>query len=390
MKNDILKYMITIDEEYSDGEDLGINKIAFTAKPAILTKGMAFNSNEPIKLFFADELKYRIAAPMMIPMEIYRSEGEDEYYVQFTTQEIEKLHSKFMRNYSNQDVFNLEHNNAEKVPAYILETILVDSENKINMIKSEYNIDVPLGTSFLVSQVTDKKYYEDLVASGRVGYSIEGFLGLKLSEMKLSENPPYHENCKCKMVNGEIETESDVCDYCQEQAQFEINKKNKETNMNEQLPAGEYTAPDGTIFIIDENGLISKKEDMACAPKEELAIDPSAEVGANPGATASAEPAKIGEEKMADMPGATASAPVEPVKEDMAIGDIAPVVPGEEAVADIESYSKEEVDAKFEELYKLIADMKAEDDAEDITETTEPTMMSAMERFSEFVRFSNK
>ena len=379
MKNEMLKYLITIDEEYSDGEDLGISKIAFTSKPAILTKGMAFSSNEPVKLFFADKVKYRIAAPIMIPMEIYRSEGEEEYYVQFTSQEIEKLHSKFMRNYSNQDVFNLEHNNDNKVPAYILETILVDSENKRKMINHEYGINVPIGTSFVVSQITNKRYYKELVESGRVGYSIEGFLGLKLSEMKLAEQPPYHDNCKCEMVNGEIITENGVCDYCQEQAQFNIDKKNKETKMEQTLPAGEYTAPDGTIFIIGEDGMITKKEDMACAPKEELAIDPSAEVGANPGATASAEPAK---EKMAE----DVVEEEEVVEEEMDEGDL----PVEEAPV-TETYTKEEVDAKFDELYKLIADIKAEEVTEDVTEEEGvPTQMSAMERFSEFVRFSNK
>jgi hypothetical protein len=35
----------------------------------------------------------------------------------------------------------------------------------------------------LTSQVTDKEYYDSLVESGQVGYSIEGFLGLKLSEL---------------------------------------------------------------------------------------------------------------------------------------------------------------------------------------------------------------
>jgi hypothetical protein len=34
----------------------------------------------------------------------------------------------------------------------------------------------------LTSQVTDRTYYDDLVESGQVGYSIEGFLGMKLSE----------------------------------------------------------------------------------------------------------------------------------------------------------------------------------------------------------------
>ena len=148
--------------------------------------------------------------------------------------------------------------------------------------------------------------------------------------------------------------------------------------------AGEYTAPDGSIIIVAEDGTITQKEEMACAPKEEtLAVDPSAEVGANPGATASSEPAKIGEEKMEDTPleDVIEEDKIEaPIEEEMAVGD-APT----EAI----NYTKEEVDAKFDELYKLIADLKAEETTEDaVEEEMIPTQMSAMERFSEFVRFS--
>jgi hypothetical protein len=187
-------YKITI-----DGEDLGIEMIAFTKKPAIKTKGMAFTSEK--KVFFSDAEKMRIAAPAMIPMDIYRydDQTEEEYYVQFTEENIEKIYSKFMRTLSNKDVFNLEHDADKKVPAYVLETLLVDSDAKIKMIKDEYNVDVPKGSVFVVSQITDRNYYNQLVEDEQVGYSIEGMLGLKLSELKSQnkmENPKFELNGK--------------------------------------------------------------------------------------------------------------------------------------------------------------------------------------------------
>jgi hypothetical protein len=108
MTKDIPVYKITIDPEYSDGEDLGIEQIAFTSQPAVITKGMAFAENK--KLFFSDDLKYRVVAPAMIPMQIYRKDDEDgEYFVSFDQTTIEQIHSKFMSDLSNRDVFNLEH-----------------------------------------------------------------------------------------------------------------------------------------------------------------------------------------------------------------------------------------------------------------------------------------
>jgi len=68
MTKDLPIYKITIDPEYSDGEDLGIEQIAFTSNPAIKVKGMAFS--QEVKMLFADDLKYRVTAPAMIPMEI--------------------------------------------------------------------------------------------------------------------------------------------------------------------------------------------------------------------------------------------------------------------------------------------------------------------------------
>jgi hypothetical protein len=182
-------YKITIDEEYSDGEtSLGIDEIAFVSQPAVLTKGFAFKSDLVIKEYtFKDEVKMRIAAPVLIPMNIYRNDEMGEYYVQFSVEEIELMYKKFMMNLNNQNKFNLEHTE-EKVPAYILESILADTQNKIDYIKTEYNIDLPMGSVLFVSQITDRKYYDNLITNEQYAFSIEGFLGFKLSDMINKKN----------------------------------------------------------------------------------------------------------------------------------------------------------------------------------------------------------
>lgn len=173
-------YKITIEDEYADGENLGIEMIAFTSKPAIKVKGMAFNSH--VAMAFKDDVKMRVVAPAMIPMNIYRKDEDgEEYDVQFTEEVIEAIHSKFMQNLQNKDIFNLEHDTTKKVPAYILEAWIVDNPTTDKAFTT-YGIETPKGTLMLTSQVTDRAYYDELVESGQVGYSIEGFLGMKLSE----------------------------------------------------------------------------------------------------------------------------------------------------------------------------------------------------------------
>lgn len=176
-------YKITIDPEYAeDGQDLGIEQIAFTATPAIKVKGMAFSSQAK-PLFFSDELKYRITAPALIPMEIYRfdEDSKEEYNVKFTKEEIEKIHGKFMQQMVNRDLFNLEHDQSKTVPAYVLEAWIVDNP-KEDKAYSTFGIEVPEGTLMVTAQVTDKEYYAELVAQEQIGFSIEGYLGMKLKE----------------------------------------------------------------------------------------------------------------------------------------------------------------------------------------------------------------
>jgi len=223
MKGDkITKYKITIDDEYSDGEDLGIEKIAHTATPAIKIKGMAFSDanihpnckcqivggelitepdacdyclevkNKEFSLHsvksmgFADKKKLRIAAPLMVPGDIYRNDDVDgEHYIEFTIEEIEKIHKKFMRNLTNKNIYNEEHDNkriSEK--SYLLEALLINTDNKKKMINDDYGIEVPLGTLFTITQIEDEEYYNYLVEKDMLGLSLEGFLGLKLSEIK--------------------------------------------------------------------------------------------------------------------------------------------------------------------------------------------------------------
>ena len=216
-------YKITIDEAYNDGtEPLGVDAIAFTANPAVLVKGVAFKSQA--KSYFADEKKYRITAPAMIPMDIYRRDDQmGEYYVQFTEQEIDTIFKDFMLNLNNRNLFNLEHESDQVVPAYILEAWLVDNPEG-DKAKTTFGIDVPKGTLMVTAQVTDTDYYNKLVEAKQVGFSIEGFLGLKLS--------------------NQIKT----------------------SNM---LPDGKHTLEDGTVIIVKDGVVVEVQEPQA----EEVAME---------------------------------------------------------------------------------------------------------------------
>jgi hypothetical protein len=231
-EKNIPTYKITIDPAYAEnGEDLGIEQIAFTANPAIKVKGMAFSS-EAKPMFFSDELKYRITAPALIPMDIYRydDDAKQEYFVQFTKEEIENIHGKFMRDMVNRDLFNLEHDTEKTVPAYVLEAWIVENPKK-DKAYSSFGIEVPEGTLMVTAQVTDKEYYAELVSEEQIGFSIEGYLGMKLSE--------------------------------------QTNKN--QINMNK-LPDGEHLI-EGKIYVVKDGEVIEIKEVEKVEASEEVALE---------------------------------------------------------------------------------------------------------------------
>jgi hypothetical protein len=265
MTKDIPVYKITIDPEYSDGEDLGIEQIAFTSQPAVITKGMAFAENK--KLFFSDDLKYRVVAPAMIPMQIYRKDDEDgEYFVSFDQTTIEQIHSKFMSDLSNRDVFNLEHDTSKTVPAYVLEAWIVEDSKK-DKAYSSYGIEVPEGTLMITAQVTDKDYYNELVNNEQIGFSIEGFLGLKLRNQlnKINMNRKINMNAlpdgehlidgKTYVVVGGVITE--IRDAA-------MKGKAKMNN----LPDGEHII-DGKTYVV-VGGVITEIRDVAMKGKTKM------------------------------------------------------------------------------------------------------------------------
>lgn len=328
------KYKISIDDEYSNGEDLGWNATAFTSRPAIMVKGMAFESQENVikEQFFADKLKYRIAGPAMIPMQIYRCMDDEEFYVEFTAKEIEKIHQKYMKNFKNKNMFNLEHDSTQIVPAYICDVLLLDTQAKVDMVLKDYGIKVPIGTLFIITQITDKEYYHRLVENNQVGYSIEGFLGLALSDIKQKYN---------KMEENELKLP--------EGAKFQIGDK-------------WYEVKDGVIVEVIEAEMAEETTVEEEVKEEE--IKASEDV--------------VEEDKK---------------EEEVAMAEeVVTETPTEEPVAEEvtgEFYSKEEIDAKFDELYKLIAELKAEEADEEMV-NGEEVALSIHDRLNAFNRFAAK
>ena len=326
-------YKITIDEAYNDGtEPLGVDAIAFTANPAVLVKGVAFKSQA--KSHFADEKKYRITAPAMIPMDIYRRDDQmGEYYVQFTEQEIDTIFKDFMLNLNNRNLFNLEHESDQVVPAYILEAWLVDNP-EADKAMSTFGISVPKGTLMVTAQVTDVDYYNKLVEAKQVGFSIEGFLGLKLS--------------------NQIKT-------------------------NNMLPDGEHTLEDGTVIVVKGGQVVEVREPQVAMEVEasndvEMAVEDKTKCDVLPTETPT-EPMAEGE-----------CEDEEPVVEVEVEAAIDPAADSEAILAIVNPVLEQRVS----EILQVIADLKNELTQTETAAPTEEVKMTAAQKFNQVVNFLKK
>ena len=297
-KDNLPIYKITIDPEYSEnGEDLGIEQIAFTSTPAIKVMGMAFNSQVK-QMIFKDNVKYRIVAPALIPMEIYRKDDEDEdgkeYYVKFTKEEIEKIHSKFMKDMSNKDLFNLEHDTTETVPAYVLEAWIVDNPLK-DKAYSSFGIEVPTGTLMVTAQVTDVEYYNHLVDNDQVGFSIEGYLGMKLkaetqlkTDINMNKLPDGEHTIEGKIyvvVDGEItEIREAELEETTEEVALEDTVVEEEEVVEETMAVDPVLDAEAILAIVkpaldaEVNNLVAMIADLKAQLEDAMAVDSEEEV----------------------------------------------------------------------------------------------------------------
>jgi hypothetical protein len=352
MKKDLPKYKITIDDLYSDGEDLGINLIANTSRPAIKKKGFSFSEVKKIKGVFADDLKYRISGPIMKRMDIYRydDESDEEYYVEFDKVVINDLMTKFMMNLDNKkNNFNDEHTD-KKSPCFLLYAWEEEDGDEI----------------WITTQFTDKEVYQEYVDAGKTGYSIEGFLGMKMSEFIDKQK-----NNKQKM-NQKEQKLNDFGPYA-----------------NITLPAGEWTIGD-KVYTVKEAVENEGTEDEYRYTYIDTMVPVSGEM---PVEEAPADDTQLSEEtKLAEQTDeekkAEEDAKSKEEETQLAEGDM----PVEEAPAveepKVDTYTKEEVDAKFEEIYKMIADLKAGKEEPVKEELNKEEKLSIHDRMSLFANFS--
>ena len=169
---------LIIDEK----DDLsGVDAISVVENPAIQSNFVALKSEE-IKLAQVDTEKRILMGPVLIPEKpIFRRNGEDEYYIYFSKNTVNKASQLFFKN-GNQNNWTLEHDKQIQGLTVVESWIVEDTQKDKSAI---YNLSVPVGSWMASVKVEDDNIWNDFVKTGKVkGFSLEGYFADKLETKK--------------------------------------------------------------------------------------------------------------------------------------------------------------------------------------------------------------
>lgn len=164
----------------------GIEAISIVDKPAIEENFIALKEQTKVNLAEIDKEKRILMGAALIPNKnIYRTDGEDEYYIYFSDDTVRKASELFLMR-GNQNKSTLEHE-AELNGLTVVESWIVEDE--VHDKSRKYGLDMPVGTWMVSMKVNNEEVWENYVKTGLVkGFSIEGYFTDKLEMSKMGDD----------------------------------------------------------------------------------------------------------------------------------------------------------------------------------------------------------
>lgn len=175
-KKNIKCYDVTLDSD--------VFGISLVQDPAIEVNYVALSKEKPLQVLLEKEDKHIIVGCALVPDKpIYRRDGDEEFYIQFSKETIEKLAHQYLANdkiYS----FTTDHEDVAD-DVYIIETWLKTSENDKS---KDYGLDAPIGSWMIMAKVENEDIWKRIKDGELQGFSIEAVVDLKEINNKIINN----------------------------------------------------------------------------------------------------------------------------------------------------------------------------------------------------------
>jgi hypothetical protein len=173
---------------FEDYEDDEVRRVGFV--PQVVSK-LDDREATTLNAFLSKDEKMQVCAPLLIPdKDIFRNDELGRYNMRFTKETIVDLRtlaqSKGM--FERKDLFKDTHDGTT-APSYVLDEWVIEDENDKAYKEYGFNIErVPLGSWIVLSQITDKNYWEkEIKANKKHAYSIEALMNLTIIKMSKME-----------------------------------------------------------------------------------------------------------------------------------------------------------------------------------------------------------
>jgi Mg2+ and Co2+ transporter CorA len=265
MDNKLPIYQITIDE---NNLEQGVGFISLVENPAIEIDWIKLNEQKPMT-FKLDADKRLLVGAFLVPDKlIYRNTEEmGEFYIKFSSNEIEKIIKKFNKDGNNKNL-NFEHSN-KKVNGYVVENWLTSNPDK----SQKYGFDLPEGTWFGSVFIEDEEFWNNVVKTGDVkGFSVEVFAKMMKSELTKNNKIEMNEKLKLNTKEG-VEL---IYDILEVGAEVFV-----EVEGNLEPANGTFTLEDGKIIVIEAGKIVTieeVKEEEEQLEEEVVVEEPKTEV----------------------------------------------------------------------------------------------------------------
>ena len=184
-------------KKYTVGTDSETYAISLVENPAIEVDYVALSKQEEeIQIKLSSDERHICYGPALIPnKDIYRNNGEQEFYINFTEESIAKMSQDFLKEHRQHEVTLDHENSAEEV--YLVESWLVEDPYKDK--SNALGITVPKGTWMVAMKVNNVEVWERIKKGELKGFSVESMISLedfskidkimnKTNEIKKEEN----------------------------------------------------------------------------------------------------------------------------------------------------------------------------------------------------------
>lgn len=231
-------------KKYKVGCDSETYAISMVEAPAIESLFVPLSKEEEEKqqVFLESNERHMVYGAALIPeKDIYRNNGEQEFYISFTKESIEKMSQDFMKEYRQHEVKTDHEDVANEV--CVVESWLVEDSYKDKA--NALGINVPEGTWMVGMKVNNIETWERVKAGELKGFSVESMLTLEEfskqndNNMNIEANEMFWD----KLINVLKETFSKKEEVVEEPNEIEPTN----IDLEEQTPSEPTPEPQPTV-----------------------------------------------------------------------------------------------------------------------------------------------